>query len=177
MKRITRMVALDTSSTITGYAYFENAVLVESGTIDLLKMKKERFETMCKSIVSYTKDKKPHILVVEQPTFCNSPDTFRMLSEIVGTARGFALSKGADYVEYSPSLWRKLISNENEVIPTKRELCKPWDIGKVMDVLKVTPQDDNEADAILIGIARVCELLDGVDCLEDYAKVILKKAV
>lgn len=171
MKKITRMVSFDTSSSSTGYAYFENAVLKESGTIDLTNVKNSdtRFNKMCEKISAYSNQKKPHILIVEEPPFCNSPQTFKMLSEIVGVTRGYAIVKGEEQVEYPVNVWRKFIASPGESIPNKRDDCKKWDINKVETILKIKPKDDNEADAILIGIARVIEMLD-LDDLEDYAK-------
>ncbi len=154
---LTRMVSLDTSSTITGYAYWENARLKESGILyhDNEKNTLIRIEDMTIDIIDKLKSFKPDIVVIEQPPFCNSPKTCVMLAEIVGCAKGYAISTGADYVEYSPSEWRKLIADVGEIIPRKRDEAKRWDITKAENIFHKLMEDDNEADAILIGLARI----------------------
>ncbi len=151
------MVSLDTSSTISGYAYWENGVLTKSGILYHNNEKDTviRVEDMTIDIISLLKDYRPDIVVVEQPPFCNSPKTCVMLAEIVGCAKGYAIASGADYVEYAVSEWRKLVADKDEKIPTKRDIAKEWDIQKVREIFKKEVEDDNEADAILIGLARI----------------------
>ena len=61
-----------------------------------------------------------------------------------------------DYVEYIPSQWRALVKDGGESVPRKSKDCKVWDIAKVKS-MGYDPIDDNEADAILIGQARINE--------------------
>lgn len=152
------MISLDTSSTKTGWAYWENAVLKESGVICASGNIDERMELMGKQIIMLLKNRNPIIVVIEQSTSVKDPKTFRMLSEIVGIARGWAILKGADYIEYVPSAWRRLIANEDEKIPTNRETCKPWDMQKVKEIFNLDVGGDDEADAILVGFARIKEM-------------------
>ncbi len=154
---VTKMVSLDTSSTITGYAYWENANLTDSGILYHNNEKNTviRVEDMTIDIIETLKRYKPDIVVVEQPPFCNSPKTCVMLAEIVGCAKGFAISHGADFVEYTVTEWRKLVANDSEKIPRKRDEAKEWDINKVRTIFQKEVEDDNEADAILIGLARI----------------------
>ena len=157
--KICKMISLDTSSTISGYAYWENGHMVKSGVLDHSKQKDAvtRVENMSIDLISQLKTLNPDIVVVERPPYCNSPDTLIMLSEIVGCVKGWAISNDADYVEYAVSKWRKLVAGPNETIPTKRKEAKPWDIQKVKDIFNITAIDDNEADAILIGLARIAQ--------------------
>ncbi len=153
----TRMISLDTSSTITGCAFWENAVLTDSGILYHENEKNTiiRIEDMTIDIIRYLSDHKPDIVVIEQPPFCNSPKTCVMLAEIVGCAKGYAISTGADFVEYSVSEWRKLVAGPDEKIPRNRNEAKEWDINKVESIFQKEVEDDNEADAILIGLARI----------------------
>ncbi len=155
----TKMVSFDTSSTITGVAYFENGKLVRSFVIDKSKEKDTliRVEDMCIALVETLKAYKPDIVAIERPPFCNSPDTLIMLSEIVGCAKGWAINNCADYVEYAVNSWRKLVAKEGETIPRKRNEAKVWDVARCKELYGFIPQDDNEADAILIGHARINE--------------------
>lgn len=153
----TRMVSLDTSSTITGYAYWENGILTKSGILYHENEKNPiiRVEDMTMDIINLLKSCKPDIVAIEQPPFCNSPKTCVMLAEIVGCAKGYAIAAGADFVEYTVNEWRKLVAGA-EKIPRNRNEAKKWDIDKVMNMYpSINLEDDNEADAILIGVARI----------------------
>ena len=154
----TKMLSFDTSSTRSGWAYFENGKLVNSGIINEEKEKDSviRIENMCFGLSEILERNKPDIIVVEKPPYVNSPATLIMLAEIVGVIKGWALCAGyAEFVEYGPTEWRKLIANDGEVIPKNRKECKEWDIHKVLSNFNYVPADDNEADAILIGQARI----------------------
>lgn len=155
--KTTRMVSLDTSSTISGYAYWENAILTKSGILyhDNEKDTLIRIEDMTIDIINTLRTFNPDIVVIEQPPFCNSPKTCVMLAEIVGSAKGYAIASGADFVEYSVTEWRKLVADQDEIIPRKRNEAKDWDINKVRQIYGREVEDDNEADAILIGLARI----------------------
>ena len=160
----TRMIAFDTSTTKSGYACFENGILVEKGVIDCSKEKDTmiRIENMCLELVGMLKKTKPDIVVVEKPPFINSPQTLIQLSEIVGCCKGWAITQGySEFIEYMPNEWRALVKRENEKIPRKREECKAWDIDKVYEYMPNIEDitDDNEADAILIGIARMRQFM------------------
>lgn len=159
MGKKTRMLAFDTSSTVTGVAYFENGELIKSFVIDKSKEKDTliRTEDMCIALIETLKEHKPDIVVIERPPYCNSPDTLIMLAEIVGCVKGWAISNYADYVEYAVNSWRKLVANEGETIPGKRNEAKAWDIARCKVIYNIIPADDNEADAILIGHARIKE--------------------
>ena len=159
MNKKTKMMSFDTSSTISGYAYWENGVLIESGVLDHSKEKDTviRVEDMSIDLISRLKKISPDIVSIERPPYCNSPDTLIMLSEIVGCVKGWAINNGADYVEYPVNKWRKLIAGKDETIPGNRKEAKPWDIEKVKVLFNMIPVDDNEADAILIGYARIKE--------------------
>ncbi len=155
----TKTLAFDTSSTISGYAYFENGILTKSGIIDKSKEKDSviRVEDMCIALIEMLKEHKPDIVVIERPPYCNSPDTLIMLSEIVGCVKGYAICNYADYVEYGVTAWRKLVADKGEMIPRKRPEAKIWDMDRCEKLFGFIPKDDNEADAILIGQARINE--------------------
>lgn len=156
----TKMIALDTSTTKSGYAFYENGELIKKGTIDCSKEKDTtiRIENMCFGLIELLQKYKPDIVVVEKPPFINSPQTLIQLSEIVGVCKGWAITQGyCEFVEYMPNEWRSLIKEKDEKIPRKREECKKWDMDKASlffgsNFAFVT---DDEADAALIGLARI----------------------
>lgn len=150
------MLSLDTSSTDSGYAYWENAKLVQYGSINTTAEKDSliRQENMITELHKCVKKFKPDILIIESPPFMNSPKTLKLLAEIVGSVWGMVISS-AEYIEYEPSRWRSLVKAENETIPRKRAECKQWDIDKVKEIFGIDTDNDNIADAILIGYARI----------------------
>lgn len=153
-----KMCSFDTSSTITGYAYFENGTLIESGVFNHKSEKDSliRMEDMCINIIQYLNSKKPQIVVIEKPPYVRDPSALIMLTKIIGCVYGWTLTTGyCEYVEYSPNEWRKLVCIKNESCPKNRKECKTWDIDKTEMIFGFTPTDDNEADAVLIGQARI----------------------
>lgn len=150
-----RMVSLDTSSTATGYAYWENAVLKESGELKAdSKDKEDRLDEMCLKIMDILRKYKPHIVVIEMTVVETNANTQRILSEIVGVVRGYALMHDCDFVRYRPSSWRYLVKDENETLSKKREDLKKWSVAKVSKLYGINGSD-NETDAILIGLAHI----------------------
>ncbi len=156
------MLSFDTSSTITGYAYWENGALIVSGVLSHVKEKNttSRIENMTVDIINLLKKHKPDIVVVEQPPLCNSPKTCVMLAELVGCVKGYALFNNADYVEFKVNEWRKLIAGKDEKVPYRRNEAKEWAIQKVLKIHNQDVADDNEADAILIGQARINQFIN-----------------
>lgn len=168
MKEVRKLIAYDVSTTSTGFSVFSIEIeekgsvkysLFKSGTISLKKEKdiNARIDLMISSILYQLNQYKPDYIAVEKPPYKNDPKTLICLSEIVGSIRGWAVYHGSYYKEYVPNRWRKLIADEEESIPIKRELCKPWDIQKVSQMFEIQALDD-ESDGILIGVAMIREL-------------------
>ena len=159
------LIALDTSSTCTGTALYKEAEYITSGVIDLKKISdsKDRQNEMSLQLINLLNNYQPGIVVIERPPLVKDPQSLIMLSEIIGCVKGWAIMTGldsddtfVDYIEYTPSQWRALVKNEGESVPRKSKDCKAWDIAKVKS-MGYDPVDDNEADAILIGQARINE--------------------
>jgi len=155
-----KMVSLDTSSTVTGYAYFENGVLKDYGELNHEKEKDAeiRLEDMCLDIAGLLSDKKPLIVAIELTSVTRNAHTQRILSEIVGVVRGWVLCNFAEFVRYRASEWRKLVCCKGEVAPTKRNEAKEWAIIKVAEEFDIKGISDNVAEAILIGQARINQM-------------------
>lgn len=156
MSKKYKMVSLDTSTTKTGWAYWENGTLKESGIIDYSKEKDSeiRVEDMCFSILEILKKFSPETIVIEMTVVTRNANVQRILSEIVGVVRGYALINYCEFIRLRPTEWRKLVKTQTEVTPKKREELKNWSINKVLALYKKKVSDD-EADAILLGQARI----------------------
>ena len=158
MKKI-KMVSLDTSSKDSGWAYWENGILKEHGVIHVShKDANLKLDHMCRELAGLLNKKKPDIVVIEMTVVPNNAATQRLLSEIVGVVRGWCLSqkKDIEFIRLRPTEWRKLVKNSGEKVPkSKKDGLKQWDIDKARELFHFEPIDDNEADGVLLGYARI----------------------
>lgn len=153
-----RLISLDTSTTDTGYCIFLNGHIEKSGHIT--SEGEDRLDDMIMKIYALLSDTKYlGTIVIEKMSFVRNGNTDRTLAELIGAVRGYALMKKKEYIEYNVNRWRSLIAkNIGEPSPKKREEAKAWSKEKAAD-LNIYTDNDNESDAILIGIARFIELL------------------
>lgn len=166
MKKICNMMSFDTSSTSSGWALFKNAKLSKYDTV-LHKEKEvdlfQKMDLMIVDLLALLETYKPLIVVIERPPYKNDPKTLTALSEIIGAVRAWSILNKADYVEYTPSQWRKLVKDEDEKLPTDRNELKVWDIEKVRKLYGIENIGDDPADSILIGQARINEVNEWID--------------
>ena len=150
-----RMISLDTSSTKSGWAYFEAGELVLSGELDYSKEKDSeiRVEEMIMSIYKVLSTYNPDIIVAEKNTVGRNARTERMLGHIVGSVKGYALAFYKEFTTLSPTEWRKAVKKDF-ACPRKREEAKECAIKMVKDKYGIDVSD-NQAEAILIGDALV----------------------
>ena len=151
------MLTLDPSTTDTGYAVFCNGNLIGYSDINISDVTdiNKRVNQMIVAIWDLFKRFKPNICIIEGLTVFNDIKTDSSLSDIIGAVKGFSLTTGCWYDKLFPSEWRKLISTDEEKIPMKRIDCKPWDIEKLKALLNINTDNDNIADAVLIGLAYI----------------------
>lgn len=158
-EHICRMLSLDTSTKATGWAYWENGILKSFHEINLnhVKDKENRLDEMCKELLNVCTKLQPHIIVIEMTVVPNNAQTQRQLTEIVGVVRGYAYLYNAEFVRLRPTQWRRLVKDEGEIIPIKRNELKGWSLAKVSKLYRIDPTDitDNVSDAILVGKARI----------------------
>lgn len=149
-----KLISLDTSSSETGYAIFEDAYYASSGILSPDKKLKgqPKMDDMCKRIVKLLTSENPDIVIIERMSVGRNVATARMLAEIIGVVYGWCLShEGVYYEELTPSQWRGYLGIQGK---GKREELKQVSIDYVNDHgIKV--KSDNEADAICIGFAYI----------------------
>ena len=157
-----RLISIDPASRITGWALYENAKLKQSDIIDFSKSKLEsesRLYYMKLRILNLLEEYKPQIVVVEVSRSSNNIKVQRMLSELVGVIEGWSILNKVDYVTYTPSKWRQFVRNKTDNIPKHNKELKVWDINRVKEFYPgIKLKTDDEADAILIGLARIIEM-------------------
>jgi Holliday junction resolvasome RuvABC endonuclease subunit len=155
-KKITRMLALDTSSSSTGWAYFENGVYKVSGIIDLKKEtdKDVRFQTMLETILVLLTEYKPGIVVAETVAVIRNMQAVRKLCEICGAVRGWCIEYHIFYAEIRPTEWRSQVGIQAKGLKRDdfKRLSKEYAIKKIVNKKDI---NDDEADACCIGVAYI----------------------
>ena len=144
------MLSLDTSSESSGYAVYKAGVLTKDhGHLDHFKKNEGELhvQNMNKDLLALLNRTNPSIVVIEKPPYAKgNPNTHVILCVIIGVVRGWCLEHDCEFNLINTSVWRAALSNESPV-PKKREELKKWSITLA------GVEDDNEADAILIGRA------------------------
>ena len=153
MSKQVTMVTLDTSTTETGYAVWKNGVLCKANSIVVKQAEEDKSGKMIQAIFSLLNEQKPDIMVVEGLNVYNNPKTQEGQTDIIGACRGYAIEHDIWFDRLAPNDWRKLVADSGEKIPRKRDDCKKWDIERLGKLFAFKTDNDNLADAILIGKA------------------------
>lgn len=152
------LLSLDTSTTSTGCAVYENGKLRETKLIvgDKKTAVENRIREILTNISDYISEISPDIVVFETPSIARNPKTQRELCYVCGCVIGLCIIKDIFYYEMRPSEWRKIVRSEDEVLPRKRVELKKWAIDKVRADFDIEVGDDI-ADAVLMGKAYIKE--------------------
>ena len=148
------MLAIDSSTKKTAYAVFDNGEYKESKLIDLEKDKNmdSRFEAMSLSLINALNEYKRIIVYIEEAVVVRNAQTQRFLTRLQGVIYGYCILNQCEFNAIRPTEWRKLVSIDQG--KKKREELKQESIKKVEEEFGLTVNDD-EAEAILIGIAAI----------------------
>ena len=156
-----KLLSLDTSSSKTGWACFEDAKYKKSGVInfDTNECKKKykgnsdkRIEDMCLAIIDLLKKYKPDIIVIEKLNVGRNMVAVRHLCKVIGVVYCYSILNECYYHEIQASQWRSQIGIQGK--NRKRDEYKQLAIEYVKDILGVAVTDD-EADSICAGIAYI----------------------
>ncbi len=152
---INKILSLDTSSSSTGWCYFENGKYVDSGVIDFKAIKDtdERTKMMVLEIYKYIEYYSPTAVITEMTVVVRNPAVQRLLTMILGAVYGKCIVYGIDYFSLRPTEWRKLIDSGKK--PRKRDELKEWSKQKVYELYGIENVTDDVSDAILIGQAYI----------------------
>ena len=150
-----KLLALDTSTSSTGWAYFENGKYVVSDVISIKNQKDTdlRMEQMISEIYRLIECYSPTVVVTEMTVVVRNPAVQRMLTMILGAVYGNCVVNDIDYYSLRPTEWRKLIDPGKK--PKKRDELKEWSKQKVFELYGIDNVTDDVSDAILIGQAYV----------------------
>ena len=150
------MVSIDPSTKVTGMALFHGGELTTSYAINLSASKKDaegRILDMGREIMTKLDEWNPAILYVEQPQgHGNNIRVARLISELIGFCKAWAVQNNAYIEEIPPSVWRKYLGLDQG--GKKREQLKRDSMNAVLDVFGINVSED-ESDAINIGSAML----------------------
>lgn len=156
-----KLLSLDTSSSKTGWAYFENSIYKKSGVInfDTNESKKkyqgnsdQRLEDMCLAIIKLLKEHSPDIIVVEKLNVGRNMVAVRHLAKVIGVVYCHSILNECFYYEIQPSQWRSQIGIQAK--NRKRDEYKQLAIEYVKNTLGIDVTDD-EADSICAGVGYI----------------------
>ena len=152
-----KLISFDTSTSSTGYAIYKSGKLHRYDLIDFKRIKNtdERIKEMILKIYEIIETEKPQIIVVEMTVVTRNAQAQRNLTMILGAIQGKCLENNIFFSLLRPTEWRKLVNNEKEKLPRKREELKQWSKQKVSDILGINDINDDISDAILIGQAYI----------------------
>lgn len=146
-----KVLSLDQSTRVTGWAIFEDRQYVTSGVIDLHKNKDtdERSKQMAVEICKVIENNKPDIVIIEEVQQQSNVSTVIKLARIQGVAIGFCAAHNIELHILMPSRWRSAL-NYNQGPKVKREELKQQSLDFVENILKlnIESEDENEACAI-----------------------------
>ena len=100
-----KLLSLDTSTTNTGYAVYEDSNLTHYSSIDLHTDKDtdKRFHDMIAAIYGLIDTESPNVIAIEEMVVPRNPQTQRMLTMILGAVYGKCFSSGIHYCSLRPT--------------------------------------------------------------------------
>lgn len=156
-----KVCSFDAATGTTGVAIFENNKYIKSYIIETNNKIKgdEKLNQMIDLIYSVLKTEEPDVCVVEKIVVTRNAVSTRMLQELIGAIRGYCIDPvhNIKFECLAPSTWRSNIVKLYNQKPNgkKREEQKAWALDVVNNKLNIKTEDDNEADAILIGLGYI----------------------
>lgn len=148
------MLAIDSSTTKSGIAIFNNGAYQESLLLDCSNFKnmEDRFKEMSLKLIHILDTYKPYIIYIEETVVNRNVAVQRFLTRLQGVIYGYCVLNDCEFNTIRPTSWRKLAGINQKGI--KREALKKHAIDAVHERLGIIVGDD-EAEAILIGIAAL----------------------
>lgn len=154
-----KLLALDTSTSSSGYALYENGIYQTSSTVKSQKglVKEEKLSDMISRLYCLIDQIKPNGIVTEYMSVTRNAMASNMLSELLGSIRGYCIFQKIDYCSLRPTQWRSEIVRMYSQKPNgrKREDLKAWSLDIVNNKLGITTDSDDEAEAILLGLGYI----------------------
>ena len=148
-----KIMAFDQSTKISAYSIFINAEYIESGVIDLHKMKdtSERIRAMGVELGKVIEKYSPDIVVIEEVAQQSNPLCLKLLARIQGVIIGFCAAHNIKTYIVEPSKWRSALHFKIGA-GVKRAELKGQAIEHVKDTYGLDLSED-ECEALCINEA------------------------
>lgn len=148
-----RILSLDQSTKITGYAIFENENLIQSGIIKVKDTNEiARLSEMKKKIIDLINSYKPNLIVIEDIQLQSEfgVTTYKALAHLQGIILEYCFSNHINYKIISSAIWRAHCK-----IRGKNRQDKKKEMQQLIKNKYNINVSDDEADAIGIGLATI----------------------
>lgn len=151
------LIALDESTTCTGYAVFNDSELIKHGLF-ALKSKDvlERVSYIMEEIEKLIKTYKPDNMVIEDVQITMNAATAKSLLGLQFMIEVYAHRNNISCETYRTTKWRKILGLSNSRT-LDRKAKKQETIDYVKDKYGIDILKDDESDAIAIGTAYLLE--------------------
>jgi len=151
------LIALDESTTCTGYAVFNDSELIKHGLF-ALKSKDvlERVSYIMEEIEKLIKTYKPNNMVIEDVQITMNAATAKSLLGLQFMIEVYAHRNNISCETYRTTKWRKILGLSNSR-SLDRKAKKQETIDYVKDKYGIEILKDDESDAIAIGTAYLLE--------------------
>ena len=148
-----KILSMDQSTRVTGFAVFEDGQYIKSGVIDLHKIKNtdERSKQMGLEICKLIEEYKPNEIIIEEVAMQSNASTLKKLARIQGMIIGFATAHNIPTHILEPSKWRSVLCYKQGPKVTREEL-KEQSFNFVKNKFKLELIED-EAEAVCINEA------------------------
>ena len=152
-----KILSFDQSTVLTGYALFDNGLLVAHGIIDFHKESDLllRAKNMWKEIDSLIADVRPDVIIYEGVALQNNAQVLIKLGNLQGHIMASAWRLDIPFVSYLPTTWRKILEFRQGG-SVKRSELKKQSVALVEETYGVQMKED-EAEAVAIGLAYIKE--------------------
>ena len=151
---MTKILAFDQSTRISGYSVFENDNYICSGVVDMSKSKlatHERSFEMAKALWKIIKKYKPDCVVIEDTQQQNNVKTVVVLARLQGMIIGYAEAHKVKVHILTPTQWRAVL-NYSQGPRVKRAELKKQSIEYIKNKYGFNVSED-EAEAIALNDA------------------------
>lgn len=151
------LIALDESTTCTGYAVFDDGKLIKHGLF-ALKSKDvlERVSYIMEEIEKLIKTYKPDNMVIEDVQITMNAATAKSLLGLQFMIEVYAHRNNISCETYRTTKWRKILGLSNSR-SLDRKAKKQETIDYIKDKYGIDVLKDDESDAIAIGTAYLLE--------------------
>ena len=148
-----RMISIDSSTTSSAYAIFDNGVYKKSSLIICSGDMDERFKEMSLSFLKIFNKYKPDIIYIEDTVVPRNVQTQRFLTRLQGVIYSYCILNDCEFNTIRPTEWRKLVGI-TQGKKKKRNDLKNEAINLIKEKFNMDVNDD-EAESVLIGLAVI----------------------